>query len=172
MRDELSSAHVVRSNREDVYEHINRIRVEFTQSAVILHAEDRSVSAMTSILSGEESNAARMKQKLMRNAPAKEETRSFLNFSRENLSISHSDLEQGFNRSRLVRPSRNTILSVAALMAVVLCLGLQSWKLLANTREIEQLRRDVDILNHRFLEQDLMDELKAFEEQVGPSGRA
>ncbi|XP_018374544.1 PREDICTED: uncharacterized protein LOC108768575 isoform X2 [Trachymyrmex cornetzi] len=121
---------------------------------------------MTSMLSGEESNAVRMKQKLMRNAPAKEETRSFLNFSRENLSISHSDLEQGFNRSRLVRPSRNTILSVAALIAAVLCLGLQSWKLLSNTREIEQLRRDVDILKHRFLEQDLMDELKAFEEQL------
>lgn len=123
---------------------------------------------MTSMLSGEESNSVRMKQKLMRNAPAKEETRSFLNFSRENLSISHSDLEQGFNRSRLlVRPSRNTILSVAALIAAVLCLGLQSWKLLSNTHEIEQLRRDVDILKHRFLEQDLMDELKAFEEQVG-----
>lgn len=119
------------------------------------------------MLSGEESNAAKMKQKLMRDAPVKEETRSFLNFSRENLSISHSDLEQGFNRSRLVKPSRTTILSVAALMAAVLCLGLQSWKLLSNTREIEQLRRDVDILKHRFLEQDLMDELKAFEEQVG-----
>lgn len=133
--------------------------------------EDRAISAMTSMLSGEESNAARMKQKLMRDAPAKEETRSFLNFSRENLSISHSDLEQGFNRSRLARPSRTTILSVAALLAAVLCLGLQSWKLLSNTREIEQLRRDVDILKHRFLEQDLMDELKAFEEQVGPSSK-
>lgn len=121
---------------------------------------------MTSLLSGNESNAARMKQKLIRDAPAKEETRSFLNFSRENLSISHSDLEQGFNRSRLGRPSRNTILSVAALMAVVLCLGLQSWKLLSNTREIEQLRRDVDILKHRFLEENLIDELKAFEEQL------
>ncbi|XP_011064432.1 PREDICTED: uncharacterized protein LOC105152076 isoform X2 [Acromyrmex echinatior] len=121
---------------------------------------------MTSMLSGEENNAMRMKQKLMRNAPAKEETRSFLNFSRENLSISHSDLEQGFNRSWLIRPSRNTILSVAALIAAILCLGLQSWKLLSNTREIEQLRRDVDILKHRFLEQDLMDELKAFEEQL------
>ncbi|XP_018392639.1 PREDICTED: uncharacterized protein LOC108771754 isoform X2 [Cyphomyrmex costatus] len=121
---------------------------------------------MTSMLSGEESNPVRMKQKLMRNVPVKEETRSFLNFSRENLSISHSDLEQGFNRSRLVRPSRNTILSVAALMAAVVCFGLQSWKLLSNTREIEQLRRDVDILKHRFLEQDLMNELKAFEEQL------
>ncbi|KAG5317852.1 EIGER protein, partial [Pseudoatta argentina] len=121
---------------------------------------------MTSMLSGEESNTMRMKQKLMRNAPAKEETRSFLNFSRENLSISHSDLEQGFNWSWLIKPSRNTILSVAALIAVVLCLGLQSWKLLSNTREIEQLRRDVDILKHRFLEQDLMDELKAFEKQL------
>ncbi|XP_012536919.1 uncharacterized protein LOC105837019 [Monomorium pharaonis] len=122
---------------------------------------------MTSILSGEKSSAARMKQKLMRDAPAtKEDTRSFLNFSRENLSISHSDFEQGFNRSRFAKPSRNTILSVAALMAVVLCLGLQSWKLLLNTREIEQLRRDVDILKHRFLEQELMDKLKAFEEQL------
>ncbi|XP_011875018.1 PREDICTED: uncharacterized protein LOC105565988 isoform X2 [Vollenhovia emeryi] len=121
---------------------------------------------MTSMLSGEESNAAKMKQKLMGDAPAKEETRSFLNFSRENLSISQSDLEQGFNRSRLVRPSKTTILSVAALMALILCLSLQSWKLLSNTHEIEQLRRDVDILKHRFLEQDLMDELKAFEEQL------
>jgi len=118
------------------------------------------------MLSGEESNAVKMKQKLMRNAPAKEETRSFLNFSRENLSLSHSDLEQGFNRSRLVKPNRNMILSVIAVIAIVLCFGLQSWKLLSNTHEIEQLRKDIDILKNRFLEQDLMDELKAFEEQV------
>lgn len=120
------------------------------------------------MLSGEESNAMNVemiKQKLIRNASAKEETRSFLN-SRENLSISNSDLGQGFNRSRLIRPSKTTILSVAILMAAVLCFGLQSWKLLSNTREIEQLRRDVDILKHRFLEQDFMNELKAFEEQV------
>ncbi|KAL6254673.1 hypothetical protein P5V15_013980 [Pogonomyrmex californicus] len=122
---------------------------------------------MTSMLSGEDSNAAKMKQKLMRDAPMKEEARSFLKFSRENLSISHSDLEQGFNRSRsFIRPSRNMILSVLALTAAVLCLGLQGWKLLSNIHEIEQLRRDVDILKHRFLEQNLMNELKAFEEQL------
>ncbi|XP_011164420.2 uncharacterized protein LOC105199158 isoform X2 [Solenopsis invicta] len=156
------------SNHGHAYECINRTFTSnlHTDEARSDSAENSSISAMTSMLSGEESSATRMKQKLMRSAPAKEDTRSFLNFSRENLSISHSDLEQGFNRSRFARPSRNTILSVAALMTIIICLSLQSWKLLSNTREIEQLRRDVYILKHRFLEPDLIDELKAFEEQL------
>lgn len=114
-----------------------------------------------------------MKQKLIRDAPAKK-TRSFLDFSRENLSVSQPDLEQGFNRPRLVKPSRSTILSAAALVAAILCLGLQSWKLLLNTREIEQLRIEINILQNQFLklepglnELDLMD--KTLEEQLNES---
>ncbi|KOX79074.1 hypothetical protein WN51_10122 [Melipona quadrifasciata] len=123
---------------------------------------------MTSVLSDENSKVARMKQKLMNDVHVKEETRSFLSFFRENLSISQSDLEQGFNKHRF-RPNRNTILSVTALLIALLCLGLESWRFhcsLVNAREIEELKRSVESLKHRFLEEDLLDELKAFEEQV------
>lgn len=124
---------------------------------------------MTSVLPEQEENkTARLKHKLMNDHHAKEETRSFLSFSRENLSISHSDLEQGFNRHRF-RPNRNTVLSVAALAVALLCLGLETWKLhcsLVNAREIEALKRDVESLKHRFLEEDLLDELKAFQDQL------
>ncbi|XP_020279987.1 protein eiger isoform X2 [Pseudomyrmex gracilis] len=117
--------------------------------------------------SEEKINVASMKQKLINHmSPVKEETRSFLNFSRENLSISHSDLEEGFNRSRL-KPSKNTILSIVALIIAVLCLGLESWELhcsLSKLHDIDQLKRDVESLKHRLLEQDLLDELKAFEQ--------
>ncbi|KAF3429112.1 hypothetical protein E2986_12425 [Frieseomelitta varia] len=109
-----------------------------------------------------------MKQKLINDVHVKEETRSFLSFFRENLSISQSDLEQGFNKHRF-RPNRNTILSVTALLIALLCLGLESWRFhcsLVNAREIEELKRSVESLKHRFLEEDLLDELKAFEEQV------
>ncbi|XP_017793378.1 PREDICTED: uncharacterized protein LOC108575165 [Habropoda laboriosa] len=123
---------------------------------------------MTSVLHEEESKVTRMKQKLMNDTHVKEETRSFLSFSRENLSISQSDLEQGFNKHRF-RPNRNTIISVTALLIALLCLGLESWKFhysLVNAREIEELKRNVESLKHRFLEEDLLDELKAFEEQL------
>lgn len=122
---------------------------------------------MTSVLQEEENKTARLKQKLM-NDHTKEETRSFLSFSRENLSISHSDLEQGFNKHRF-RPNRNTVLSIGALAVALLCLGLETWKLhcsLVNAREIEELKRDVESLKHRFLEEDLLDELKAFQDQL------
>lgn len=115
-------------------------------------------------------NPTKMKANLMRNDPVKEETRPFLNFSRENLNISQADLEQGFHRSRL-RPTRNTILSSLALTIAVLCLSLEGWKLqysLSNAREIELLKRNVESLKHRFLQQNLMNELKAFEQQVRP----
>lgn len=123
---------------------------------------------MTSVLHEEESKVVRMKQKLMNDTHAKEETRSFLSFSRENLSISQSDFEQGFNKHRF-RPNRNTIISVAALLIALLCLGLESWKFhysLVNAREIEELKRSVESLKHRFLEEDLLEELKAFQEQL------
>lgn len=123
---------------------------------------------MISVLSDEDSKVARMKQKLINDVHVKEETRSFLSFFRENLNISQSDLEQGFNKHRF-RPNRNTILSVTALLIALLCLGLESWRFhcsLVNAREIEELKRSVESLKHRFLEEDLLDELKAFEEQV------
>lgn len=123
---------------------------------------------MTSVLPEEETKVPRMKQKLMNDVHVKEETRSFLSFSRENLSISQSDLEQGFNKHRF-RPNRHTILSVTALLIALLCLGLESWKFhcsLINSREIKELKRSVESLKYRFLEEDLLDELKAFEEQV------
>lgn len=123
---------------------------------------------MTSVFSEEESKVARIKQKLMNDVHVKEETRSFLSFSRENLSISQSDLEQGYNKQRF-RPNRNTILSVTALLIAFLCLALECWEFrysLINAREIEDLKRSVDSLKHRILEEDLLDEVKAFEEQL------
>lgn len=123
---------------------------------------------MTSVFPEEKSKVARIKQKLMNDVHMKEETRSFLSFSRENLSISQSDLEQGYNKQRF-RPNRNTILSVTALLIAFLCLGLECWEFrysLINAREIEDLKRSVDSLKHRILEEDLLDEVKAFEEQV------
>lgn len=159
MEDELCSRHaIVLLNYKDAYEHVNP-RVEFTKldKAIILPNKPMP-STMTSMLPEEDSKATKMKQRLMSNGHVKEETRSFLNILRENLSVSHSDLEQGFNRSRQ-RPSRNMILSVSALMISILCLGLVSWKLSSNAREIEQLKREVDSLK-RFLELDISDEIK------------
>lgn len=124
---------------------------------------------MTTVLSDEDGgNAMKLKQKLLNRSNVKEETRSFLNFSRENLSISQADLERGFNKQRF-RPNKYTVLSTAALLIALLCFALETWKLrcsLVNSREIEELKRDVKSLKHRFLQQDLLDELKAFEEQV------
>jgi len=128
---------------------------------------------MMSVIPVEKNNAITMKQKLMSNDLVKEEARSFLNISRENLNISQADLEQGFNRSRL-RPSRNTILSSLALVISILSLSLEGWRLqCSSTAEMEQLKRDVEGMKQRFLQQNLINELKAFEQQVSkpdPSG--
>ncbi|CAL1678728.1 unnamed protein product [Lasius platythorax] len=163
MQDELCPRHsIVLSNYKDVCEHVS-LRVEFTKLDEAIILPNRPTSAMTSVLTEEDSKAAKMKQRLMSNGHVKEDTRSFLNFSRENLSVSHSDLEQRFNRSRR-RPSRNMIiLSVSTFMIFILCLGLVSWKLTSNDREIEQLKRDVDSLK-RFLKLDLINEIKTLKE--------
>lgn len=168
MQDELCSRRsIVLSNYKDAYKDNVSPRVEFTKSDEAIILPNRPTSAMASMLPEEASKAAKMKQRLMSNGHVKEETRSFLNFSRENLSVSHSDLEREFNGSRQ-RPSRNMILSVSALMISILCLGLVSWKLSSNAREIEQLKRDVDSLK-RFLELDLINEIKALKELYGES---
>ncbi|OXU29538.1 hypothetical protein TSAR_013242 [Trichomalopsis sarcophagae] len=134
---------------------------------------------MTSVLPEEESNVTRLKLKSQSHAAhssskqrnaSQDESRSFLTFSRENLSISTSDLEQGFSKpSRTRCCSRQTLLSCAALILALSCAGLELWKLrrvLENARDIESLKRDVETLKHRFLEKDLLDELRAFEEQI------
>ncbi|XP_034193333.2 TNF superfamily member 12 eiger isoform X2 [Osmia lignaria lignaria] len=123
---------------------------------------------MTSMLPEEGTKITRMKERLMNDVHGKEESRSFLSFSRENLSISQSELEKGFNKYRF-RPTRHTILSIAALSIALLCLALESWKFhwtMVNAREIEELKRSVENLKHRFLEKDLLDEVKVFEEQL------
>ncbi|XP_031787362.1 uncharacterized protein LOC100680446 isoform X2 [Nasonia vitripennis] len=139
---------------------------------------------MTSVLPEEESNVTRLKLKSshaahssskQRNAShQQDESRSFLTFSRENLSISTSDLEQGFSKpSRTRCCSRQTLLSCAALLLALSCAGLELWKLrrvLENASDIETLKRDVETLKHRFLEKDLLDELRAFEEQLYGEG--
>ncbi|XP_012135247.1 TNF superfamily member 12 eiger isoform X2 [Megachile rotundata] len=117
---------------------------------------------MTSMLPEE----TKMKGKL-NDVHGKEEARSFLSFSRENLSISQSELEQGFNKYRF-RPTRNTVLSIAALSIALLCLGLESWKFhwsTVNAREIKELKRSVENLKNRFLEKDLLDKLNAEESE-------
>ncbi|XP_031835798.1 TNF superfamily member 12 eiger isoform X2 [Nomia melanderi] len=127
---------------------------------------------MTSVLPEVETKVAKLKQKLKNDVRGKEESRSFLSFSRENLSISQSELEQGLNK-QCSRPHRNTVLSVIALVVAVLCLGLETWKLrcsAVNAREIEELKRDVESLKHRILEENLWDALKAFEGQLYTGG--
>lgn len=162
MQSELCSRRsIVLSNYKDAYKYVNP-RVEFTKLDEAIILPNKPTSAMTSTLPEEDSKVTKMKQRLMSNGHVKEEKRSFLNFSRENLSVSNSDLEQGFNRSRQ-RPSRNMILNVSALMISILCLGLVSWKLSSNAREIEQLKRDVNNLK-RFLELNLINEIKTLKE--------
>ncbi|XP_046475487.1 uncharacterized protein egr isoform X1 [Neodiprion pinetum] len=111
-----------------------------------------------------------------------DESRSFLHFSRENLSASHSDLEQGFNNAR-PRIRRDTVLSLIAILLASFCIGLEIWKILGvvdNPRcclnspkevemlkqELEIMKQDVEGMKHRILEEDLLNDLKAFEEQV------
>ncbi|XP_015587440.1 uncharacterized protein LOC107264080 [Cephus cinctus] len=128
---------------------------------------------MTSMLPEEDGNAARVKQKsqdqkILNDTATRDESRSFLSFSRENLSISHSDIEQGFNKPRF-RPRRHTILGVTAILIALVCLGLEIWKVrrvLESARDVEILKRDVESLKHRLLEEDLLNELKAFEEEI------
>ncbi|XP_033209515.1 protein eiger isoform X2 [Belonocnema kinseyi] len=142
---------------------------------------------MTSVLSDGQKNVGRMKQKPQNQKGQKdagrEETRSFLSFSRENLSLSNSDLEQGFNKKRL-RVRKHTLLSILALALALICFGIEVWKVkyvvenakeleiwkvkwvVENAREIEILKRDVDSLKHTILEKDLLDELNAFEEKL------
>lgn len=136
------------------------------------HLINFSCHKMTSVLPDQQRNVVRiMKQKQNKkppNDPAREETRSFLKFSRENLSLSNSDLEQGFNKTKF-RVGRHTILSVTALVLALACVGIEICRLkwmVDNSREMEILKRDVDTLKHRLLEEDLLDELKAFEEKV------
>ncbi|KAL6424675.1 hypothetical protein ACFW04_009976 [Cataglyphis niger] len=166
MQSEQSRRSIVLSNYKDAYEYVNP-RVEFTKLDEAIILPNKPTSAMTSTLPEEDSKTAKIKQRLMNNGHVKEEKRSFLNFSRENLSVSHSDLEQGFNRSRQ-RPSRNMILNVSTLIISILCLGLVSWKLSSNAREIEQLKRDVNNLK-RFLELDLINEIKTLKELYAES---
>lgn len=128
---------------------------------------------MTSMIPNKRTTPVPVKVKGVENSltpsePTKDESRSFLSFSRENLSISHSDLEQGFNKTK-PRVRRDTVLSLVAIILALCCVGIQIWKIqgvVDNAREIDVLKREVESMKHRLLEQDLLDELKAFEEQV------
>ncbi|XP_043470479.1 MATH and LRR domain-containing protein PFE0570w-like [Leptopilina heterotoma] len=133
---------------------------------------------MTSVLPDQhQRNVVRiMKQKSQNqktsNHSGREETRSFLKFSRENLSLSNSDLEQGFNKTKF-RIDKHTIISVTALILALSCVAVEICRLkwiVDNSREMEILKRDVDTLKHRLLEEDLLDELKAFEEKLYSEG--
>ncbi|XP_058800199.1 uncharacterized protein LOC131669384 [Phymastichus coffea] len=131
---------------------------------------------MTSVLPDDENNVTRLKRKshTVLNKQCSDESRTFLTFSRENLSMSScSELEQGFNRSSRLRCcclcKKQTLLSCAALFLALCCTVLELWKLrkvVANARDIEEISRDMESLKHRFLEKDLLDELRAFEEQL------
>lgn len=96
--------------------------------------------------------------------------RAFLNFPLENLSVSQSDIEQGFNKSeKRLRINRSTILNSIAICLSLVCITLETikfQKVLDNSRDIEAMRRDLDTLRNRLYEEDLLDELKAFEQQV------
>lgn len=124
---------------------------------------DATMTTMT-----EDNKSSLMRQKLRGKKVETDENRAFINISRENLSISNSDIEQGFNKSRF-RINRATLFSLLALLIATICMAIEICKfqqVLDNARDIRILRRDVDTLKHRFLEEDLLDELKAFEQQV------
>lgn len=141
---------------------------------------------MTSVVTGDDRRSPRMKpksgnQKISIDATAttvvKDETRSFLDFSRENLSISQSELEQGFNKPpKCFRPSRHSVLSLVVIFVVLACAAVEIWefhRVISNSRDIEiikqdveVIKRDVEALRHRMFGEDFVDDLKAFEEQV------
>uniref|UniRef100_A0ABD2WF45 Uncharacterized protein n=1 Tax=Trichogramma kaykai TaxID=54128 RepID=A0ABD2WF45_9HYME len=169
---------------------------------------------MTSLLPNDDASAAsRFKQKprallkksLSQRCAKSEESRSFLDFSRENLNISTSELEQGFNGNSGNNKHNNgscstsssssgssgrsslgfyccwhrracraqTFLCCLALILALGCMALQVWKMRQvadNFKALEAMRSDVETLKHRLLEKDLLDELRAFEEQLYSEG--
>ncbi|XP_043285462.1 uncharacterized protein [Venturia canescens] len=147
---------------------------------------------MTSLVTGDDRKAPRMKPKsgnkkisIDGTAPTsvKDESRSFLDFSRENLSISQSELEQGFNKpSKCFHPgsSRHGVLSLIAIFVALACAALEIWefhRVISNSRDIEIIKRDIEIikrdvesLRDRMFGEDFVDDLKAFEEQLYADG--
>lgn len=108
------------------------------------------------------STMTKMKHKLINNA--KEESHSFLSFSRENLGILHTDLDCGYEKYHL-RMKKNTILSAIALIVALLCFLFELWQfkcILTNSRDLELLKRDVQILKQHFS----TDDLEQLREQV------
>ncbi|KAG8041523.1 hypothetical protein G9C98_002816 [Cotesia typhae] len=97
----------------------------------------------------------------------REERKSFLN-SRENLSV--SDIEQGFNKHlSCVRINKCTLLNVLTIVLIVACICFETFNLprvIDNKREIENLRRDLDLLRRQFYEENFLDKIMAFEEQL------
>lgn len=95
---------------------------------------------------------------------------SFLNLPPENLSISHSDIEQGFNKyKKCFKFNNSTILSLIAIFIGLICITIETIKLqkiFEHSRDINNIKKDMEILKDRYYEEDLLDELKAFEEQV------
>ncbi|XP_066595826.1 uncharacterized protein egr [Prorops nasuta] len=100
----------------------------------------------------------------------REESRAFLSFSRENLSmLTRTDMakKQYPMKSRLwIRPSCPTILAVVSFVLALLSLSLVICLLqysIDNTQEMKKLRREIDFLKSRVLTNDVTNALKAFD---------
>ncbi|XP_057334367.1 protein eiger [Microplitis mediator] len=96
-----------------------------------------------------------------------EERKSFLN-SRENLSI--SDIEQGFNKNlSCVRINKFIVLNVFTIVLVIIIIFIETFNLtrvINNKKEIDDLKQEFDLLRRQFYEENFLDRLMAFEEQL------
>ncbi|XP_063976580.1 protein eiger isoform X2 [Diachasmimorpha longicaudata] len=98
-------------------------------------------------------------------------TRAFLNFSRENLSVLQSDIERGFPRKTpgCLKINRQTMLSLLAICLAIVCLTVEAVKIkkiVNNTRNIDGIKVELETLKKKILELNLLEEFKAFEQQL------
>lgn len=83
-----------------------------------------------------------------------------------NASSSMDDVEMGKSRrKRLLQRTAPWIIVLLALGAIATLVSLE----IIRSNELKKLRADVDLLKSRLLDEDFIDDLKAFEEEVSKS---
>lgn len=83
-----------------------------------------------------------------------------------NASSSMDDVEMGKSRrKRLLQRTAPWIIVLLALGAIATLVSLE----IIRSNELRKLRADVDLLKSRLLDEDFIDDLKAFEEEVSES---
>ncbi|KAK0161580.1 hypothetical protein PV327_010036 [Microctonus hyperodae] len=94
-----------------------------------------------------------------------------LNLSHENLSVSQSNIKQGFNKQSMCWHivSRHTILNICTIILILSCIFFQVFelpKVLENNRNIETIKRDLEALQRQFYKVNFLTEFEAFEKQL------